>query len=78
MEISLAKPLNDKRKQAQSKREQRGQFDEPFNPRSAPVGNTSGGNRGRPPSSGFGNNSNRGGGSMNRSNDSFSQLYFVR
>jgi hypothetical protein len=75
MEISLAKPLSDKRKQAQSKREQRGQFDPPFNSRGGFDDNPPRGNRDRPSSGGFGNNSQRGGGGsgpMHRPNDPFS------
>ena len=68
IEVNLAKPLSDKRKQAQAKREQRKPFDAPFNPRETlseqPHGRPSSGNFG-----GFNNNSSRGGG---RSNDSFS------
>lgn len=35
IEVSLAKPLSDKRKQAQAKREQRKPYDPPFNPRNS-------------------------------------------
>jgi hypothetical protein len=77
MEISLAKPLSDKRKQAQTKREQRRQFDPPFPARGGfndnlPRRNSGGG--GGPPSGGFGNSSQRGsgGGTMNRPDDPFS------
>lgn len=70
MEISLAKPLNDKRKQAQVKREQR----TPFPSRGGFGENSQGRNNTRPSSSGggFGNHSQRTGGNINRSDDSFS------
>lgn len=72
MEISLAKPLNDKRKQAQVKREQRGPSDVPVHPRSD---NPRGRNVGGPPIGGFGNKPQRGNsGSMNRPDDRFSKL----
>lgn len=72
MEISLAKPLSDKRKQAQAKREQRKGGDAPFNPRddigsnNPPVGPSS-----RPMQGGFGKNQSRG--PMNPPDDSFSK-----
>jgi len=66
----LAKPLSDKRKQAQAKREQRKPFDAPFNPRSS-FGEDS--HSGPPPGNfgGFNNNPPRGGGG-GRSEGSFS------
>jgi hypothetical protein len=71
IEVNLAKPLSDKRKQAQSKREQRKPFDGPFNPRASLAENPPS----RPPAGNFGgfnnNNPSRGGGG-GRSNDSFS------
>jgi hypothetical protein len=72
MEISLAKPLNDKRKQAQVKREQRKQFDPPFHSPGGFSDNSQRRNNNGPSSGGFGNRSQRGGGAMNRSDDSFS------
>ncbi len=72
IEVSLAKPLSDKRKQAQVKREQRKPFDPPFNSRSSFSDTPPGG----PPSGGFGgfnNNPPRSGG---RSDGSFSQYLF--
>ena len=74
MEISLAKPLNDNRKQAQMKREQRKQFEPPTHPRGSSSDNQRRGNHGGPPSGGFRNNSQRGnGGAMNRPDNSFSE-----
>ena len=65
MEISLAKPMSDKRKQAQMKREQRKQFDPTMNARpDVPVG---------PPASGFGQKPQRRG-AMNRPPDAFRSL----
>ncbi|CAF3528638.1 unnamed protein product [Adineta steineri] len=60
MEISLAKPLNDKRKQAQSKREHGKPFDAPFHSRPGPDNNLRGRNYNGPSMGGFGNNSSRG------------------
>ncbi len=71
IEVSLAKPLSDKRKQAQAKREQRKPFDPPFNARSSLVESPQGG---RSPSSnlgGFSNNPPRGGGRSERSFSSY-------
>ncbi|CAF0922874.1 unnamed protein product [Rotaria sp. Silwood1] len=69
MEISLAKPLSDKRKHAQSKREQRKTFDPPFNSREGFDDNLSEGNNRGPMSGGFGKNSQRN--VMNLPDDSF-------
>lgn len=71
MEISLAKPLNDKRKQAQLKREQRTQYDSSYHSRGGFNDNTQGRNN-RSSSSGFNNQSQRMGGNMNRPDDSYS------
>ncbi|CAF0784046.1 unnamed protein product [Rotaria sordida] len=59
MEISLAKPLSDKRKQAQVKREQRKHFEPSFNSRDDFDDNFQGGNTSGPMSGGFGKNSQR-------------------
>jgi hypothetical protein len=72
MEISLAKPLNDKRKQAQVKREQRSQFDPPLHSRGGLGNHSQGRNNSRPSSGGFRNQSQRGGAARNRPDDSFS------
>jgi hypothetical protein len=72
IEVSLAKPLSDKRKQAQVKREQRKPFDQPFNSSRSGFGGDTSPGRGPPPSGNFGgfsNNPPRGGG---RSDGSFS------
>ncbi|CAF5120011.1 unnamed protein product, partial [Rotaria sp. Silwood1] len=72
IEVSLAKPLSDKRKQAQSKREQRKPFD---GPRNNFGDNTPSGFTGGPASSGFGGFNNDlprgGGGGGGRSDDRF-------
>jgi len=78
MEISLAKPLNDKRKQAQVKREQRKQYDQPFHSRSGFGDNLQRRNSNRQKSGGFGNYSQRTSGGMNRSDDPFSKSNFIR
>lgn len=70
IEITLAKPLSDKKKQAQSKRDNRNSsFDAPFNNvrNEFDNGSTSG-------ASSFNNDQSRGGG---RPNDSFS-LYSIK
>ncbi|CAF2775215.1 unnamed protein product [Rotaria sp. Silwood2] len=54
IEVSLAKPLSDKRKQAQSKREQRKPFDTPVNSRSGFGDNAPSDFTGGPASSSFG------------------------
>jgi len=73
MEISLAKPLNDKRKQAQVKREQRIQSDPPMQSRGGFANTPRGRNHRGLSSGGFGNNSQRGhGGPMHRPDDRFS------
>jgi hypothetical protein len=72
MDISLAKPLSDKRKQAHVKREQRKQFEPPFHSRGGFGDNSQGRNDGGPSARGFGNPSQRGGRPMNRPDDSFS------
>jgi hypothetical protein len=72
IEVSLAKPLSDKRKQAQVKREQRRSFDPPFNSRTS-FGESS--QSSGPPSGNLGafNNPPRGGGGGGgRSDGSFS------
>ena len=70
MEISLAKPLSDKRKQAQVKREQRKHFEPSFNSCDDFDDNFQGGTSSGPMSGGFGKNSQRN--MMNPSDDSFS------
>jgi hypothetical protein len=67
MEISLAKPLSDKRKQAQVKREQRKTFDPPF------YSQGGGGSSGRPSSGAMRSNPQRGGGGT--PDDLFSEYY---
>ncbi len=78
MEISLAKPLSDKRKQAQVKREQRNPFDPPFRSRGGFGDNLQRKNINGPSSGGLGNPPQRAVGPMNRSDDPFSQLDFIR
>lgn len=78
IEVSLAKPLSDKRKQAQVKREQRKPNDPPFNQRNSfgdsynsgpPSGNVGGFHSNPSPRGG-------GGGSSGRSDGSFSTYDF--
>jgi hypothetical protein len=78
MEISLAKPLNDKRKQAQVKREQRKQYDQPFDSRGGFRDNLQRRNSNGQKSGGFGNYSQRTSGGMNRSDDPFSKSDLIR
>ncbi|CAF3510569.1 unnamed protein product [Rotaria socialis] len=60
VEISLAKPLSDKRKQAQVKREHRKPGDPPFNQRDSFDNNSQGGHHAGPMSGGMGKNPQRG------------------
>ncbi|CAF3040265.1 unnamed protein product [Rotaria socialis] len=72
IEVSLAKPLSDKRKQAQTKREQRKPFDGPVNPRNNFDNNSSSGFGGGSSSGGFGGfDSDLPRGSGGRSDNSF-------
>jgi len=78
MEISLAKPLNDKRKQAQVKREQRKQYDQPLHSRGGLGDNLQARKSNEPSSGGFRNYSQRVGGGINRPDDLFSKSDFIR
>ena len=64
MEVSLAKPMSDKRKQAQMKREQRKQFEPPMDPRTDVI-------HGPPPPSAFVNHPPSRSGPMHRPIDAF-------